>query len=96
MKSPLRKFRGFGLPLNNKERKDRRPPPAKLDELAYAGQVPEFFSVHDVARCRARMRAKIEGITRQLRFRRFFLSVYIHLFLQFLGTVGYGESFLSQ
>jgi hypothetical protein len=56
------------------------PPPAKLDELAYAAQVPEFFSVHYVARCRARMRAKIGGITRQLRFRRFFPSFCIYTF----------------
>jgi hypothetical protein len=42
MKSPLRKFRGFGLPHNHKERKDRRPLPAKLDELGYAAQVRSF------------------------------------------------------
>ncbi|GJN27794.1 hypothetical protein PR202_gb15845 [Eleusine coracana subsp. coracana] len=41
MKSPLRKFRGFSLPHHNKERKDRRPPPAKLDELVYAAQEME-------------------------------------------------------
>ncbi|KAL6652793.1 hypothetical protein ACP70R_011718 [Stipagrostis hirtigluma subsp. patula] len=37
MKSPLRKFRGFGL-HHHKERKDHRPPPAKLDELVHAAQ----------------------------------------------------------
>ncbi|KAL5213853.1 hypothetical protein ABZP36_003005 [Zizania latifolia] len=39
MKSPLRKFRGFGL--HHRERKDHRPPPAKLDELVYAAQEME-------------------------------------------------------
>ncbi|TVU14761.1 hypothetical protein EJB05_38254 [Eragrostis curvula] len=42
MKSPLRKFRGFGLHHHHhKERKDHRPPPAKLDELVYAAQEME-------------------------------------------------------
>uniref|UniRef100_A0A0D9W4B9 BAR domain-containing protein n=1 Tax=Leersia perrieri TaxID=77586 RepID=A0A0D9W4B9_9ORYZ len=41
MKSPLRKFRGFGLHGHHRERKDHRPPPAKLDELAYAAQEME-------------------------------------------------------
>ncbi|BAF14569.1 uncharacterized protein At2g33490 [Oryza sativa Japonica Group] len=40
MKSPLRKFRGFGL-HSHRERKDHRPPPAKLDELADAAQEME-------------------------------------------------------
>jgi hypothetical protein len=69
------------------------PPPAKLDELAYTAQVPEFFSVLDVARCRARMRAKIGGVTRQLRFRRFFPSFCIYTFFcnfwALLGTVNH-------
>ncbi|KQJ82386.1 hypothetical protein BRADI_5g08690v3 [Brachypodium distachyon] len=38
MKSPLRKFRGLSLPHHHKERKDQRPPPAKLDELVDAAQ----------------------------------------------------------
>ncbi|CAM0904868.1 unnamed protein product [Alopecurus aequalis] len=41
MKSPLRKFRGLALPLNHKEKKDQRPPPAKLDNLVDAGQEME-------------------------------------------------------
>uniref|UniRef100_A0ACD5UAF9 Uncharacterized protein n=1 Tax=Avena sativa TaxID=4498 RepID=A0ACD5UAF9_AVESA len=41
MKSPLRKFRGLSLPHHHKERKDQRPPPAKLDELVDAGQEME-------------------------------------------------------
>ncbi|KAL5215741.1 hypothetical protein ABZP36_007142 [Zizania latifolia] len=40
MKSPLRKFRGFGLYHHNRERKDHRPPPAK-DELVYAAKEME-------------------------------------------------------
>ncbi|KAL6874382.1 hypothetical protein ACP4OV_013402 [Aristida adscensionis] len=40
MKSPLRKFRGFGL-HHHRERKDHRPPPAKLDELVHAAQEME-------------------------------------------------------
>ena len=45
MKSPLRKFRGLALPHNHKERKDQRPPPAKLDDLVDAAQVsPTPFS----------------------------------------------------
>jgi hypothetical protein len=44
MKSPLRKFRGLSLPHHHKERKDQRPPPAKLDELVDAAQVsPTLF-----------------------------------------------------
>ncbi|CAN6241960.1 unnamed protein product [Urochloa humidicola] len=37
MKSPLRRFRGFGH-HHHRERKDHAPPPAKLDELVYAAQ----------------------------------------------------------
>ncbi|RLM73969.1 uncharacterized protein C2845_PM15G06560 [Panicum miliaceum] len=36
MKSPLRRFRGFGH--HHRERKDHAPPPAKLDELVHAAQ----------------------------------------------------------
>ncbi|PUZ46894.1 hypothetical protein GQ55_7G119800 [Panicum hallii var. hallii] len=36
MKSPLRRFRGFGH--HHRERKDHAPPPAKLDELVHAVQ----------------------------------------------------------
>uniref|UniRef100_A0A453BVR3 Uncharacterized protein n=1 Tax=Aegilops tauschii subsp. strangulata TaxID=200361 RepID=A0A453BVR3_AEGTS len=38
MKSPLRKFRGLALPHHHKEKKDQRPPPAKLDNLVDAAQ----------------------------------------------------------
>jgi hypothetical protein len=45
MKSPLRKFRGLSLPHHHKERKDQRPPPAKLDELVDAAQVSPIPSL---------------------------------------------------
>ncbi|VAH31883.1 unnamed protein product [Triticum turgidum subsp. durum] len=41
MKSPLRKFRGLALPHHHKEKKDQRPPPAKLDNLVDAAQEME-------------------------------------------------------
>ncbi|OEL38457.1 Uncharacterized protein BAE44_0000525 [Dichanthelium oligosanthes] len=48
MKSPLRRFRGFGH--HHREKKDHGPPPAKLDELVYAAQtdlegVIEVFAI---------------------------------------------------
>jgi hypothetical protein len=44
MKSPLRRFRGFGHHHTKEERRGHhQPPPAKLDELVCAAQVRRIF-----------------------------------------------------
>jgi hypothetical protein len=59
MKSPLRRFRGFGH--HHRERKDHAPPPAKLDELVHAVQVSasaRFSFLLILPSAGARLRAK--------------------------------------
>jgi hypothetical protein len=91
MKSPLRKLRGFGLPHNNKEGKDRRPP--SWTSSPTPPRFPNSFQFIMWRGAGRECEPKSGGSLGSCGFAAsFLLSVYTHFFCNFwalLGTVNH-------